>query len=41
MTRWKLSTVAEHIAYVRTLDPEYADYMAGKYANFLPGGKYA
>jgi len=41
MKLWTLATLPQHIAYVRTLDPEYADYMAGKYANFLPGGKYA
>jgi hypothetical protein len=41
MTRWTLATLPQHIAFVRTLDPAYADYMLGKYKNFLPGGQYA
>ncbi len=36
-----LATLPETIAYVRTMQPEYADYMARMYVNFLPGGKYA
>ncbi len=38
---WTLATVAQTIAFVRTLDPGYADYMAKMYVNFLPGGRYA
>jgi hypothetical protein len=38
---WTLAGIAKTIAHVRTMQPEYADYMAKKYANFLPGGKYA
>ena len=41
MTRWTLATLPQTIAWVRKLDPDYADYMAGKYKNFLPGGQYA
>ena len=36
-----LSTLPKTIAHVRTMDAAYADYMEKKYANFLPGGKYA
>ena len=38
---WTLGGVVETIAFVRTLDPEYADYMMRMYANYLPGGRYA
>ncbi len=38
---WTLATVAQTIAFVRTLDPQYADYMQKMYARFLPGGEYA
>ena len=41
MTLWTLSTLPQTIAWVRALDPEYADYMARMYVNFLPGGRYA
>lgn len=36
-----LATLPETIEHVRTMDAAYADYMAKKYVNFLPGGKYA
>jgi hypothetical protein len=40
MKLWTLATLPETIAYVRKLDPAYADYMRAKYANFLPFGEY-
>ena len=38
---WTLAGIVETIAHVRTMDQAYADYMQKKYANFLPGGRYA
>ena len=38
---WTLATIAQTIAHVRTLDAGYADYMAKRYARFLPFGEYA
>jgi len=41
MKLWTLATLPQTIQWVRALDPGYADWMERKYANFLPGGKYA
>ena len=40
-TLWTLATISETIAHVRQFDAGYADYMARRYARFLPGGEYA
>ena len=38
---WTLATISETIAHVRQFDAGYADYMAKRYARFLPNGEYA
>ena len=40
-TLWTLATIAQTITHVRTLDAGYADYMAKRYARFMPNGEFA